>query len=478
MNNKRKKEYLILIVLLLIIGIGYAAIASNLKINGVANVLNSKFDVHFDNITVTNESVEIDTVRGDLAARVDPNDGTKLDYIVVLDKPGDIYEFTVDVVNAGTVDAIIEEVISTLIINDEEPIEVNETNMPVYLYYNLTYEDGSEILANHTLESSQRETYRLVLKYKNEDIDPEDLPDEQKILSFSVKPKYRQLAKAVASNSNSGPSWDTNPATYDGELVDGAQFVDGQYTYTYMEAGEYYLSDSPTDLSLRQNGDYSIATPTYNTTGGWHVQVTDRDSYEPITEPLRTTINDKPIISLYGTFYKCNAQSIDFSNFYTGNVINMIGVFYDSGTPTLDLSNFDTKNVISMTNMFSGSSATTINGLDKFDTRKVVNMGYMFNNTRAQVLDLSSFDTSHVRDMRGMFSGNSLQTIYASNKFVTTGIDLEDNWWSSEGNNAEFVFYASHLVGGNGTHYITYKNDASYAKIDKPGQEGYFTEKN
>ena len=426
MNNKRKKEYLILIVLLLIIGIGYAAIASNLKINGVANVLNSRFDVHFDNVTVTNDSVAIDTTRGDLAARVDPNDGTKLDYIVVLDKPGDIYEFTVDVVNAGTVDAIIEEVISTLIINGAEPIEVNETNMPVYLYYNLTYEDGSEILANHTLESSQRETYRLVLKYKNEDIDPEDLPEEQKLLSFSVRPKYRQLAKAVVSNNNGRPSWDTNPATYDGELVDGAQFVDDQYTYTYLEAGTHDLPGDPGLLVVSAGGFDTVATPSYYTEGGWHVRVTNPGSIAPITTQLRTTINDKPIISLYATFYQCQATSIDLSNFYTGNVINMVGTFYETSAHTLDVSGFDTSNVLEMVEMFSGNESVCSN----------------------------------------------LQTIYASNKFVTTNACKDDDTYCSE---YSPIFGAPNLVGGNGTEYGD--KTLSKARIDKSGQPGYFTEK-
>lgn len=84
-------------------------------------------------------------------------------------------------------------------------------------------------------------------------------------------------------------------------------------------------------------------------------------------------------------------------------------------------------------------------------------------------MDLSKLDTSSVTDMRSMFSRCSLlETIYATGKYTTA---LEE----SCGDNA-FSGCLS-LRGGNGTKYSDSHTDASYARIDAPGQPGYFSDK-
>lgn len=83
-------------------------------------------------------------------------------------------------------------------------------------------------------------------------------------------------------------------------------------------------------------------------------------------------------------------------------IVSMVGIFVVSRATSIDLSSFDTSNVKNMTSMFEGSGVTTLN-LSYFDTSKVTDMSAMFMGSAAQVLDLSSFDTSNVTDMVGMF---------------------------------------------------------------------------
>lgn len=83
-------------------------------------------------------------------------------------------------------------------------------------------------------------------------------------------------------------------------------------------------------------------------------------------------------------------------------IVSMVGIFVESRATSIDLSSFDTSNVKNMTSMFEGSEVTTLN-LSYFDTSKVTDMSAMFMGSAAQVLDLSSFDTSNVTDMVGMF---------------------------------------------------------------------------
>ena len=106
-ENKRTKYYIIVLLLVLVMGIGYAAIQSTLNINGTAMIKISGWNVHFENLHVTDGSVAINTTAGDVAAAIEDTNKTSIDYVVTLEKPGDFYEFTVEAVNGGTMDAKI-----------------------------------------------------------------------------------------------------------------------------------------------------------------------------------------------------------------------------------------------------------------------------------------------------------------------------------------------------------------------------------
>ena len=289
--------------------------------------------------------------------------------------------------------------------------------------------------------------------------------------------------------------------TYDGELVQGAEYVNGQYTYRYMQEGDY----SESGLAWGNISD-----------DGWGVQLTDKTSTDPVTSKLCTYINNKPITSMSHMFYGSAATTLDLSSFNTSNVTDMYWMFVGSAATILDLSSFDTSKVTNMSHMFAGSAATTID-LSSFDTSKVTDMSSMFYRSRATTLDLSSFDTSNVTDMRSMFLYNAattidlssfntnnvtdmshmfegsaattldlssfntskvtdissmfyecpnLKTIYASDKFSTNSVTSSTT-----------MFYnTTNLVGGAGTTYNNSYDDKTYARIDGgTSRPGYFT---
>lgn len=199
-RNKREKAFFILIAIIILMGIGYAYLTTNLNILGTANLSNPTWDVHFENVRVTSGSV---TTVGQ-APTIDGS-RTSITYEVTLNTPGDFYEFTVDVKNSGTIDAMIETVTST--INGVSPGE-----LPNYLKYSATYVDGIAIQENHMLNSGDKETYKIRLEY-NRDINPEDLPQTNQIYNISLNPKIIQkndTAKPVPKpNSFSTDSWET-----------------------------------------------------------------------------------------------------------------------------------------------------------------------------------------------------------------------------------------------------------------------------
>ena len=267
--------------------------------------------------------------------------------------------------------------------------------------------------------------------------------------------------------------------TYDGELTQGAEYVNGQYTYRYMQEGK---------------SAYSGLAWNNISNNGWGVQLTDKASTDSVTSKVCTYINNKPVVSMSYMFSNSKATTLDLSNFDTSKVTNMGAMFSNSKATTLDLSNFDTSkvtdmsrmfwksqattldvsnfntsNVTNMSEMFSASQATTLE-VSNFNTSNVTNMIYMFSGSKATTLDVSNFDTSKVTNMMYMFQGSSnLKTIYGSSKFVTTAVTSSTGMFSG----------CTKLIGGAGTKYDSTKTDKTYARIDGgTSNPGYFTAKN
>ncbi|MBR7056687.1 MAG: DUF285 domain-containing protein [Oscillospiraceae bacterium] len=165
-----------------------------------------------------------------------------------------------------------------------------------------------------------------------------------------------------------------------------------------------------------------------------------------------------------------NLTALNLSGFDTSAVTDM-GVMFQScrSLTALDLSNFDTSAVTDMGNMFYGCWNLTALDLSGFDTSAVTDMSGMFCDCSGlTALDLSGFVTSAVTDMRWMFDGcSALHTIYASDRFSTDAVTDSSGMFSE----------CSSLVGGNGTAYDAAHTDKAYARIDRPGTPGYFTEK-
>ena len=204
-NIKVKKVKIALVTLLILIGLGYAALRAGLNINGTANVASSSWDVHFENLQNTQAANITPTSVSDPTSQ---NKLTTISYEINLEEPGDVYEFTVDVVNAGSIDAMIESISSKY--NDVE-IDVDHP-VPNYIDYSVTYSDGEEIEENHLLSHNTRETYKVHIGYK-EDISV--LPSTSSTLQFDLTVDYvqanenaieRGLTKLVIRNETTEPT--------------------------------------------------------------------------------------------------------------------------------------------------------------------------------------------------------------------------------------------------------------------------------
>ena len=176
-----KDNIKVLLILLIVgLGIGYAYINSDLNINGTAQVNSANWDVHWANIQVKSGSVIGDNV---VTAPTISN-STTVNFSVVLPTPGDYYEFTVDAVNAGVIDAMIDTI-------DSKLNGATITTLPDYLSYEVTYSDGVELEPNHQLLHNTTETYKVKVKYRD-DIELSQIPASDQTLSLSFTITYRQ----------------------------------------------------------------------------------------------------------------------------------------------------------------------------------------------------------------------------------------------------------------------------------------------
>lgn len=172
-----------LVILLLGISIGYAALTTTLVINGESTIKKIVWNMHFANAHTENGSVSIDTAAGEKAAYIPNADETKVEYKVSLQRPGEFYEFTVDVVNDGTLNAKISS----------NPTLLGTDGYNQYVEYTTVWDDDrtSSPSANDVIEAGHSRKARVKIKYK-ENMRTEDLPTEDKVLEFTYSMNFVQ----------------------------------------------------------------------------------------------------------------------------------------------------------------------------------------------------------------------------------------------------------------------------------------------
>ena len=186
-----------------------------------------------------------------------------------------------------------------------------------------------------------------------------------------------------------------------------------------------------------------------------------------------SSFNTQNVTDMNWMFSYCSVlTTLDLSNFDTKNVTDMSGMFSNcSALTTLDLSSFETQNVTDMSRMFKDCSALTTLDVSNFDTQNVTDMSRMFNDCSAlTTLDVSNFDTQNVTDMSRMFkSCSALTTIYASDKFVTTACEEDENMFAECVNLVGAIPYDENKVGKEMANYTNgYFTDKAATGIDAP----------
>ncbi len=168
--NKKSKNVLLLVVLIAIIGIavGYAALSQTLVLNGTATVKAGDWDVHFSRGEKT-ENSELGFVDATMSA----DSGTTGTFAATL-QPGGWVTFEVDIVNGGTIGAVKQAASVT------DPATVEGVTCTV-----TDKGDNSTVL---TKDNNNVHTYEVTLACA----DMDELPEEDIEAEFEVNFDYLQ----------------------------------------------------------------------------------------------------------------------------------------------------------------------------------------------------------------------------------------------------------------------------------------------
>ncbi len=183
LRYNRKRSLIIIFFLLLAcsFGVGYAFLRTELSIEGTSKFHEASWDVHFANIEVKSGSVTPTTA----ASITNP---TTVTFAARLENPNDYYEFNIDVVNSGTIDAMIDEITILPELTQEQQN---------YLDYSVKYSDGQDLVLKELLGSGTTKTLTVHFSYI-ENIDTSNYPTEDQSFEVSVSLFFFVISFGIA----------------------------------------------------------------------------------------------------------------------------------------------------------------------------------------------------------------------------------------------------------------------------------------
>ena len=468
-RKSNQKNYLIYVFILLIlsIGIGYALLQTNLNINGLADIGINEWDIHFDNVQVKSGSVTATT-----PATINPQDNTKVNYAIKLDKPGNYYEFTVDIVNAGTLPGEISLVTVSGI----------DSTYADIIKYSVYYINGFPVKVGDILNDGSTKTIKI-RTYFNTDIDNDDLPSEDFSLNLVLDINYIQAEGRETTTSTLLQDLAANNSCitkYNGEVTEKV----GQT----VTANNIYFNN----CSDKRNvifGGFCWQVIRTTETGGIKMIYNG----EPVSGKCESTRTDhKGIIGTDGE-EEYLATSMLYGNSFTYDTNNNTFTLQDTFTSTWSDSTYE--NIIGTYTCFNNSSTCTtlhsINGYKSnttgYGTELTVGnvnyyeigtspfnaqfsspakVGYMFNKTYHSLE--KSLTTSPIK------YGNSFTYDSNTNTYTLSGTTQTISNWSTGYNTINNTHYTCWNTSGscNTISYIYYTTDEFATYFDMENGKG------
>ena len=172
-RNNRFILITIFILLLISISLGYSKLMATLSIDGDVTIKEVTWNMFLDNIQIKENSF---TNNNSNIAKIDENNNKKIICDITLNEPGDFYEFSFDIVNNGTLNGKISNIIET-------GTTIEEINLLDYIDYSMS---NMPIINRTVISADDRVTVTIRLEYLDGLIDNEE-EEEIQYDSFSFE---------------------------------------------------------------------------------------------------------------------------------------------------------------------------------------------------------------------------------------------------------------------------------------------------
>ena len=295
-RNNKNKIFLYFLIVVFTISVGYAAINRTLNITGNSEIKQNTWDIYFDNIIVKSGSVSADSL-----PVIDATTKSTVSFNVMLNLPGDFYEFTVDVVNHGTIDAMIDSIVKTP--------ELNESQKK-YFNYIIEYNNVGDLANKQSVKSGSYVRLKVRVEYRT-DLNGEDLPSETENLALGFLINYTQADSTFIEVENSGT----------GIIPTANGSLDSIGTLVTIGTEQFY--------TIGTDGDNVKLFAKYNLYVGNEVLGEDSESGEYIVKPI-----DNP-----NGMQNNRALGVNWNPDLMFPIIGTVGFYADNTSPT-ELSNY------------------------------------------------------------------------------------------------------------------------------------------
>ena len=484
-SNKMAFATSIFVVLLIAISLGSAILSSTLNIGGKAKIKENSWIIYFDDIRDVSASQHYD----ERATIVDLAK-TRIEFDADLKEPGDYYEFYVDTVNDGTIDAAIDS------------IELPEFTEEQKKYLELRVIDTStnlDLKRCDTLLAGERKEVKAVLTFK-EGLPLEDYPKEDLHLNLFFVIHY---AQHPIDGCNTTPKPKKNKLY----VIPNGGIYNNRTTPTRIPLGkdEEYTTEIPTRklynfdgwevVKPNGEGDYDVVELTgeedfefnpidNNTKGKYLFKMGDKDTYiraKWIENDYVARIEDTYYTTIQAAF-----DSVDGNNPKTGRkwTDNTVWLLRDTTEyPTNNAHdaftfNLDAHTVTGSITNAKGSNITMVNGrvetqvIEDYDN-KINDKNYTF--TEDELKDLYAFKNYGIANIgvdEGLVEVENSIALVGNQAGLYNYEDMED-----ESKSAVFNFYDGYLEGLAGlvgeyddtpeNYYVfsEYRNDTNRTRV-------------
>ena len=404
---KNRKRWLLLILLLLGVSVVYAMLTTKLSIGGSGRLSKNEWNIIFDNIVVYDGSV---------SGEANIVDDTGISFSANLDKPGDYFEFSVDVSNKGTLDAIV----SSYLIGD---IGSNSS----VVSYDVRYDDGMELGIGDRILSKEKDTLFVRVAYRT-DIDSDDLNGEEVELNYEFSINYVQdlgtgVDRKISLNRHliHDVQSDISSLNFSGQVTGndmGVYTVNDMYFFRGGEIDNnvvidntcYYavLTDSEGNVKLLYNGDYVDGECNgTNDNIGRSVYSSDVNNYDYETSEIRSKVLEwyEANVSKYDDYIVsgyCNEiMDINKEKYDRGTVDNMCSNIIDDKAALLSLND-----ILFIGHGINGRYRSYLYDMDNYYTMSIYSPG------KAVMID--QFGTKGLSDVDSMRAIRPVITIKAN----------------------------------------------------------------